>query len=185
MFLLLCFTLVFGEYNWSELINDSTTTIYYSQTTTSKTGWIYEYYGNYHNNFILNSNFESEELILSNLDYKECDEEADLHNVIKFDSEPPNLNTIHFKNWSDNGRNFLYTHNLSQYLKISVGCFNDEIGCSSSPRYWILLFFGSDVSQNLGIIVEEIIDDPFSYLFVYIDGIANQNLGISNELFIL
>ncbi|KAL7721617.1 hypothetical protein QTN25_001282 [Entamoeba marina] len=181
MLLFVCVTLVLGEYSWTESITESITTIYKSDGESTRTGWSYNQLVN--PTFTLNSNFISKKLVLSNLDCTSSSDDGNYY--INFGSTPLNLVSVQMRFWNNDSAFQLNTNNLNELLKISIGCFGEETGCSTSTTRWNLIFtstigftvFGSDVSQRIGVVFKEIITDPFAFPYIYIDGNVKQLFG--------
>ncbi|KAL7712327.1 hypothetical protein QTN25_010022 [Entamoeba marina] len=189
MFLFWCLTLTLGDVVWTESIIEDTTIISKNNVSEpSRTGWSFT---DNNNAFILYSSFNSEKFVLSNYDYRN---EADYYLAkIVFDSSPPNLKSFQLKFWNNNTAVKLYANHFYNDFQLSIGCFDDEIGCTSIAGFWNIVFaytssftvFGSNVSQRIAVNYDYIVNNTFSYPFIYIDGIASQSIAFRLNFFTL
>ncbi|KAL7711733.1 hypothetical protein QTN25_010616 [Entamoeba marina] len=193
LFFLLCVTLSFAEFTWVEEIEDDAITLYNQDIDDvdnyNRTGYTYDYYipwgSDYMNQITLNEDFPFSKLIINNTVPHENEESESTYFIIKYIANLPNLESFQFMNYYSNAHLLYYSEYMYEMIQVLLGCFDSQTGCFSGlsgdwSSFYLyrapISIISDDVDHDILTIFKTIFTNPFSYIYVYIDGIASQTI---------
>ncbi|KAL7711732.1 Uncharacterized protein QTN25_010615 [Entamoeba marina] len=190
---LLCVTLSFAEFTWVETIDGDTLTVQHKNVddidAVDRSGYSYEMWakwgGSILNDFVLNENFTFSKFIIDNSeDNGEVSEGYSF--VVSSNSNATNLKIFQFMNYHESSAVSLDTSNYLTKIQVLLGCFGSQTGCIDpeggyntvniqGPPVTILT---DDADYHICTYYYNIVEDPFSYPYTYIDGVADQSIRV-------
>ncbi|KAL7716604.1 hypothetical protein QTN25_005899 [Entamoeba marina] len=193
LLLILFFILSLAEFTWVEEVDNLTLTVYHRDIIGAdnyvRTGYTYTHAttgdGSETNTFLLLEEFAYSKFVISNTIPHETETLENGTFVINFNSNTPNLKAIQFMNYHSNSDILFFTNGLESKIQLLLGCFGSQTGCVTEYGWgWSAIYLRGapmsiitdDINHNIAIYYMEIYDDPFSYTYLFIDGISTQTI---------
>ncbi|KAL7720605.1 hypothetical protein QTN25_002360 [Entamoeba marina] len=137
------------------------------------------------NTFILLEDLPFSKFVISNTIPHETESSEGSNFVIYYNASIPNLKTFQFMNYYSNYGLLYFNYNVETKIQLLLGCFGSQTGCVTEYGWgWTSIYLreapmsiiGDDVNHNIAIFYDVIYDDPFSYTYLFIDGITRQTI---------